>query len=213
MTDYSDRLAGELAELAAQLPAGDLAHAERLARIAAIVCEAFRRRGILATLVGGGAVEFHTPRAYSTGDMDFVVERWPRPVGRSEVEAVLGGLGLVRDGMNWIMHDVYVQIVGTVLEASVEEYDFAGHRLRVITKEEALAGRLIGFKHWRVLDYGVQAVAMLRAFGSSLDEPALLERISGLDDAADAYRALRELAHGQMEINAAVLANVLDRLQ
>ena len=50
-------------------------HVERLALAAAIVSEALRARGLEATLVGGGAIEFYAPGSYATTDIDLVVER------------------------------------------------------------------------------------------------------------------------------------------
>jgi hypothetical protein len=62
-------------DLDALLAGDELPHVERRALAAAIVSEALRARGLEATLVGGGAIEFYAPGAYATCDIDLVVER------------------------------------------------------------------------------------------------------------------------------------------
>ncbi|HEX6039254.1 hypothetical protein [Longimicrobium sp.] len=49
-------------------------HVERLVGAAAVLIHALAQAGMRATLVGGGAIEFHAPDSYATTDIDFVVE-------------------------------------------------------------------------------------------------------------------------------------------
>lgn len=69
-------------------------HVERLTVTAAILAIALQNDGMRATLVGGGAMEFYVPGAYTTHDIEFVVE------GRSRaaIDAVFTSLGLRRQG-------------------------------------------------------------------------------------------------------------------
>lgn len=50
-------------------------HSTQLGTVAAICCEAFRRHGLYAVLVGGGVIEFVLPGAYTTPDIDLVVSQ------------------------------------------------------------------------------------------------------------------------------------------
>lgn len=56
------------------------AHTERLTLLTAVLSEALRRHGMVATLVGGGALEFYMPEGYVTHDIDLVVERSGEPI-------------------------------------------------------------------------------------------------------------------------------------
>jgi hypothetical protein len=49
-------------------------HAERLALSAAVISAVLREHGMTATLVGGGAIEFHAAEVYTTSDIDLIVE-------------------------------------------------------------------------------------------------------------------------------------------
>jgi hypothetical protein len=65
--DLRAQLDGALIDERLRLPER---HPERIAIICAILSEAFRRRGMRVTLVGGGAIEFHLPDAYASDDTD-----------------------------------------------------------------------------------------------------------------------------------------------
>jgi hypothetical protein len=64
----------DLADALRQSWRSEREHVERVLLAAAIVSTALARAGMRATLVGGAAVEFYAPHAYSTSDLDFVVE-------------------------------------------------------------------------------------------------------------------------------------------
>jgi hypothetical protein len=132
----------ELARLLDELQdATDLPHVRRMTTAVAIISTALRARGMEATLVGGGAIEFHAPGAYTTSDIDLVVE------GKTRVE----------------------------------------------------------------LDAALQALAMIAAFGDSLDEHLLRQRLRA-EDAEDAYDALRRIAARQVAITDDLLQAELERL-
>jgi len=77
-------------------------HAPRLAKSAAIVCEALRREGLEATVVGGAAIELHAPDAYATHDLDLVVSgRFS--IDWSAVQArTFQSLGFTRSARHWV---------------------------------------------------------------------------------------------------------------
>src|SRR5205823_723395 len=127
---------------------------------AAVISEVLRRRGMEATLVGGGAIEFHAPDVYVTTDLDLIVEGRPRV----ELDAALTGFGFVRRGRHWVMDELFVEVPGNWMSDPVDVVDVGGLTLRVIRREIVLADRIIGFKHWRTTAYGAQAIALLALF-------------------------------------------------
>ena len=78
-------------------------HSMRLGEVAAVCCEAFRRHGLSAVLVGGGVIEFVLPGAYTTPDIDLVVSRdWLRPP-RDVVDQVFRKIGFLSNGArHWV---------------------------------------------------------------------------------------------------------------
>ncbi|WP_448663513.1 hypothetical protein ACG3SL_02245 [Sphingomonas sp. CJ20] len=73
------------------MPTGYRPEFEAALRLFARVSEAMKARGFLApVLVGGGAVEFYSASAISTGDFDIVTARQP------EFEEELRAQGFVR---------------------------------------------------------------------------------------------------------------------
>jgi hypothetical protein len=127
-----------------------------------------------ATLVGGGAVEFYVPHSYATTDIDLVVERFMSSVA----DEVFNGLGLVKHGRHWTRGDLYVEVPSTHLSEPADVFLVGALTLRVIRKEYVLADRIVGFRHWNYWGYGVEAMEMIRALGSELDETEY-ERTSG----------------------------------
>jgi hypothetical protein len=203
--------APELRSALEDVLANEHQHTRRLILAAAIVSEALRRNGIEATLVGGGAVEFHAPSAHTTSDIDLVVDYSYGLDARAALDDALGPLGFVRRHRHWVREDLFVEVPGEFISDPTETYPIGPYTLRVVRKETALADRIIGFKYWRVTEYGFQAVAMIAAFGTELDEPLLITRLRE-DQAEDAYIALRELARSQSSIDEDLLQAVLNRL-
>jgi hypothetical protein len=198
----------ELSRLLDELQAAtELPHVRRMTTAVALISTALRARGMEATLVGGGAIEFHAPGAYTTSDIDLVVEGKTR----AELDAVLRALGFARRGRHWVRGDLFVEVPGHTMQDPTEAVRVGEFTLRVIRKEIALADRIVGFKHWRVTAYGSQALAMIAAFGDSLDEH-LLRRSLRAEDAEDAYDALRRIVATQVAITDDLLQLELERL-
>jgi hypothetical protein len=199
-------------DLDALLARDELAHVERLALAAAIVSEALRARGLEATLVGGGAIEFHAPGSYATSDIDLVVER-ARPV--DDLERALAdsfeALGFARAGRHWRRNDVFVEVPSTRLTDPTESYPVGPYLLRVLRKEILLGERIVGFKHWRATGYGAQALDLMAAFGTDLDE-AVLRTYLQREGAEGAYDDLRALAASGRPITDELLRHTMDSL-
>ena len=166
----------------------DRPHVERLTLAAAVIQDAFRRAGLSATLVGGGAIEFYSPGGYVTGDLDFIVETY----ARERVDAVLTLLGLEQRGRHWVRGDLFVEVPGSWLSDPADEFPVGPFLLRVIRKEYLVGERIVGFRHWKSWAYGQQAAQMIAAFGDELDESvvrAWLKR-EGAEDAFDLLKGL-----------------------
>jgi hypothetical protein len=64
----------DLHDLLREVLSDETDHPTRILKAAVIVAESLRRQGLDAVLVGGAAVEIHAPGAYTTTDLDFVVQ-------------------------------------------------------------------------------------------------------------------------------------------
>ena len=196
-----------LRQLLDESAAAGRSHVEKMTIAAAIVSEVLRRGGMEATLVGGGAIEFHAPDVYATSDIDLVVEGRTR----AELDVALTELGFVRRGRHWVRGDLFLEVPGNWMSDPVDVVPIGPLTLRVIRREIVLADRIIGFKHWGATSYGAQAVALLVAFGDSLDEALLRKRLRE-EDAEDALAALQSLAGSPARVEETTLQRVLDQL-
>jgi len=198
---------GELRALLDRTLAGDRPHVEKMTVAAAIISEWLGQKGMQATLVGGGAIEFHASEVYTTSDLDLVVEGQ----SREELDHALTGFGFARRGRHWVLGDLFVEVPGQVMTDPVDVVAVDFLTLRVIRREVVLADRIIGFKHWGATAYGAQAVALLAFFGDTLDEALLRDRLRR-EDAEDALAALRALARADQAVTEVALQAVLARL-
>lgn len=173
----------ELRRLFDDTMASNRPHVEKLTVAAAVVSEVLRLRGMQATLVGGGAIEFYASEAYTTTDIDLVVEGKTR----GEIDAALTEFGFQRRGRHWVLGDVFVEVPGNWMPDPAEVVAVGSLSLRVVRREVVLADRIVGFKHWRATAYGAQAVALLALFGNAVDETMLRTRLrkEGAEDALD----------------------------
>jgi hypothetical protein len=160
-----------------------------------------------ATLVGGGAIEFHAPEVYVTGDLDLIIEG----KSRAEIGAAFGVLGFERKGRHWVSGDLFVEVPGNWMSDPVEVVNVGPLQLRVVRREIVLADRIIGFKHWRATSYGAQAVALLAVLGGDIDEDILLARLRA-EDAEDALAALRLVLAKGAKVSEGELQDLLDQL-
>jgi hypothetical protein len=206
-------LRNRLDELAKAEPAVDaVQRVKRRAATAALVLEAFRRAGLRATVVGGAAIEFHAPGAYTTDDLDLIVEGTHGAPPRGQLDAILRALGFASRSRHWVLGPFFVEVPGHTMDDPAAVYDVGGHTLRLARPEVLLADRVVGFKHWRYTGYGLQAMAILTALGGDLDQ-AWLEKRLRREDALDAYQALKRLQAESHPVSEAVLEDILDRLE
>jgi hypothetical protein len=187
-------------------------HTMRLAKSAAIISEALRREGLEATVVGGSAIELHAPEAHATTDLDLVVGQRSGVDWKAVQERVFGGLGFSRKARHWVRDDLYVEIPSRTLSDPVVVMRIQPFPIRVVAKEVVLADRIVGFKYWGVVDYGIQAIAMLDAFASDLDESSLRQLLKR-EQAEDAYEALLRLNETDDPVNPERVARELEALR
>jgi hypothetical protein len=197
----------DLQVLLDRIMASDRPHVEKIVVAAAAISSLLRSRGMQATLVGGGAIEFYAPEAYTTSDIDLVVEGRPR----AEVDAALVESGFTRSGRHWVRSGLFVEVPGSVLSDPVETVSAGGLQLRVVRREVVLADRIIGFKHWRATGYGAQAIALLAAMGSTIDEALLRDRLRR-EDAEDALDLLWAISRSGEPVSDARLRVALGQL-
>lgn len=188
------------------------AHRKRLTLACAIISEAFRRCGMLATLVGGGAIEFHAPGVYVTDDADLVVEARSGGPNRQRLHEVFGALGFAASGRHWVRDGFFVEVPSSYLEDPFNEIPVGPYVLRVVKKEVVLVGRLVEFDQTGHTGHGAQAVTMMRAFAGEMDRP-LLDRLLRRERAGKVHAALRELAASDQRITDEVLRDTWDRLR
>ncbi len=114
-------------------------HTERMTLVCAVICDAFKRCEMRATVVGGGAVEFHAPGAYTTLDNDLVVEPVTMRPDRSALNAVFSALGFIKGpARHWVRDDFLVEVPSSHLEGPAEEHQVGPHTFRVVKKEVLL---------------------------------------------------------------------------
>ncbi|HEX9755652.1 MAG TPA: hypothetical protein VGA42_08075 [Gemmatimonadales bacterium] len=196
-----------LRDLIDRTMAGEHPHVEKVTVAAAILSEVLRREGMQATLVGGGAIEFHASEVYTTSDLDLVVEGG----SRAELDSALTRFGFSRRGRHWVRGELFVEVPGHAMSDPVDVVAVGSLTLRVVRREVVLADRIIGFKHWRATAYGAQAIALLALFGPSLDQRLLRERLRA-ENAEDALDALRGLAEEGTVVTEERLQTLLERL-
>lgn len=188
--DLKVELDAALADVRLRLPGQ---HAERTAVVCALLSEAFRRRGMRATLVGGSAIEFHLPDAYASDDTDLVVEPDPTQPTREAMDAVFRALGFERGpARHWIRDRLYVEVPGIHLEAPAEAFAVGPYQLRVVVREALLVERIVEWDQTGHGSHGAQAVVMIRSW-NDLDMERL-DHLLRVERAETAYRALVLLA-------------------
>ncbi|HEX8210940.1 MAG TPA: hypothetical protein VF584_12255 [Longimicrobium sp.] len=167
----------------------DREHVERIVLAAAVIATALERAGMQATLVGGAAIEFHAPSAYATADLDFVVEGR----NRAAVNEVLTALGMRQQGRHWVRGDLFVEVPSSLPERAGGHVPDRSVHLARDPQRIRTRGSHIGYRWWRYAGYGLQALDMIDAFSSELDEAALRAHLRK-EGAEDTYDLLRRVS-------------------
>jgi hypothetical protein len=188
------------------------AHLRLLTLTCAVISEALRRRGMIATLVGGGAIEFHAPGAFATDDADLVVEPASGLLDRKKLHEVFASLGFERSARHWMRDGFFVEVPGTRLEDPFSEFPVGPYTLRVVEVEVVLVGRLVEFDQTGHTGHGAQAVAMLRVLAGQLDG-SLLASLLRRERAEKVFQALKDLAETDEPMADEILRETWDRLR
>lgn len=163
---------------------------ERHIRIVLVITKALEDLSIYPVLVGGGAVEFYTVGAYSTGDIDLVA-----PSGK-DISNRLGLLGFQRIGKNWVNEEagIFLEFPSSSLGADEDynEIDIGGGRIRIISIEDLIIDRLNAFKWWSSTVDGVNALLLLNSRILNVDTD-LLEAKVKINDLTDVYQGIVKL--------------------
>lgn len=180
--------------------------------LVASISEALRRRGMVATLVGGGAVEFYAPEGYVTYDIDLVVEADKGALDRAALNTVFGDLGFVKQGRHWVRDDVYVEVPGSYLEDPFEQHRVGPYTMRVVRPEVVLVGRLVEFDQTGHTGHGAQAALLHQTLKDSWDETLLGDLISR-ERCGNVFDAIRRVVDSGQPVTDALLRDTWDRLR
>lgn len=160
---------------------------ERHIRIVLVITKALEDISVYPVLVGGGAVEFYTMGAYTTGDIDLVA-----PSGE-DISNRLRLLGFQRIGKNWVNGEVgiFLEFPSSSLGVDEEynEIDIGGGRIRIVSIEDLIVDRLNAFKWWGSTVDGVNALLLLNSRILNVDMD-LLEAKVKTNDLTDAYQGI-----------------------
>ncbi len=188
------------------------AHSERMTLLVATISEALRRHGMVATLVGGGAVEFYAPEGYVTYDIDLVVEAERGVLDRAALDGVFGDLGFARQGRHWVREDVYVEVPGSYMEDPFEQHRVGPYTMRVVRPEVVFVGRLVEFDQTGHTGHGAQAALLLQTVGDSWDETLLRDLLSR-ERCGNVFGAIKRIVDSGQPISDALLRDTWDRLR
>lgn len=160
---------------------------ERHIRIVLVITKVLEDISVYPVLVGGGAVEFYTLGAYTTGDIDLVA-----PSGE-DISNRLRLLGFQRIGKNWVNEEVgiFLEFPSSSLGVDEEynEIDVGGGRIRIVSIEDLIVDRLNAFKWWGSTVDGVNALLLLNSRILNVDMD-LLEAKVKTNDLTDAYQGI-----------------------
>lgn len=163
---------------------------KRHIKIVLVIKKALADFIIEPVLVGGGAVEFYTMGAYTTGDIDLVA-----PSGKDIVER-LKLLGFEKKGKNFVSNklNIFLEFPSASLSHNEKynELDIDGDKIRIISIEDLIVDRLNAFKWWGSTIDGVNSLLLLNSKIVNINRKQLEIKIKA-HDLMDAYRGIVEM--------------------
>lgn len=186
MAKYNvEELKNELKEAA-----GIKEYPERHIRIVLVIKKALFDFNIEPVLVGGGAVEFYTMGAYTTGDIDLVA-----PSGK-DIDERLCLLGFKKQGKNHINNElgIFLEFPSGSLDSDQEynELEIGGGKIRIISMEDLIVDRLSAFKWWGSTVDGVNSLLLFNSKVITVNRKKLEAKVKN-HDLADAYTGIIKL--------------------
>jgi hypothetical protein len=166
--------------------------------LAAVVCDALERRGLVAVLTGGACVMIYAEGKYVSKDLDFIIAPQDR---LAEVEAALAELGFFAEGRVYVHRDVDMAVdvgcrwppsVGHEILKPPRARSVAGFRLRMFSPTDCVRDRLAAFFHWGDLQGLEQAIIVCLARRINMREVGRWSRAEGMEQRFLQFR--RELA-------------------
>jgi len=162
---------------------------ERHIHATAVLTNALATVGVHPILVGGGAVEFYTGGAYSTGDIDLVA-----PEGK-DTAVIMVALGFDKRGKNWVNEELkmFVEFPNRVLRSgeSFLLVDVDGVMVRVVTPEDLVIERLKAFKLYGATVDAVNAILIMDS--DVYFEESVAAKRASKEDVRDAYDGLQAI--------------------
>ena len=172
-------------------PEQAVAHSVKLGTVAAICCEAFRRHGLWAVLVGGGVIEFLLPGAYTTPDIDLVISRHGLRPPRHLIDEVFRKIGFKSNGArHWVRDGWFVEVPDFDITDPTTTVDVAGYQLAIVLLESVLVGRLVEYDQTGHTGHAAQALMILEILDGTLNESEL-RRMAKVEGVLDVLSALR----------------------
>jgi hypothetical protein len=149
-----------------------------IAELAALICEALKKEGLIATLSGGACAEIYSNKKYVTGDLDFVVNYvWP---GNDKIiKKVMTELGFEKNGRIYLNVNDLVEYsvefppgplsVGEEYQITPVELKFKTGSLSLLSPTDSAKDRLTGYFYGNDAQCLEQAVMICQMNNVSMD--------------------------------------------
>jgi hypothetical protein len=150
-----------------------------IAELAALICEALKKEGLVATLSGGACAEIYSNKKYVTGDLDFVVNYvWP---GNDKIiKKVMTELGFEKNGRIYLNVNDLVEYsvefppgplsVGEEYQITPVELKLKTGSLSLLSPTDSAKDRLTGYFYGNDAQCLEQAVMICQLNNVSMDD-------------------------------------------
>jgi hypothetical protein len=142
-----------------------------------MLTELLEKKGIKPVIVGGLSVEIYTLQAYSTHDIDLIMD------GRDVADEILTCMGFIRKGREWWHPEVLVsvEIPDNVLAGDFTKVTTVpvGNRIvHVIGVEDLILDRLRAAVHWKSTADREWGFQLLQLHHDHIDLPYIRNQLS-----------------------------------
>jgi hypothetical protein len=154
-------------------------------RLAAVVCDALERHGLLAVLTGGACVMIYAEGKYVSRDLDFVLSPQDR---LGDVDAALAELGFRASGRVYVHPELDMAVdvgnrwplaVGQEILKLPPRRAVSGCYLRMLSAANCVKDRLAAFYYWGDQQALEQAILVCLARQVSMREVGRWSRAEG----------------------------------
>ena len=123
-------------------------------------------QGIATVLVGGAAAAVHSAGAYRSGDIDLLIDSYPRP-SPEKLDSAMASIGFKRQGRHYIhpeCHHLFVEFIFNALHIG-KDYRIEpttmtvnAQRIRVLSPTDSIKDRLTSYLYFRARECLDQAI-------------------------------------------------------